>query len=106
MQNGATHETSSTDRHRWNQNHLPRCLEMGLGTRTPACSHRPRFTRPEPRRWALAYLKVIVSATPRKNGWQLAEHAGEGRPDGMQRLLNSAAWDADLVHDNLLAYTL
>ncbi len=57
----------------------------------------PRFARPEPRRRALAYLQGIVSATPRKNGWQLAERAGESRPDGMQRLLNSTVWDADLV---------
>lgn len=65
-----------------------------------------RFVRPEPRRRALAYLKGIVSATPCKNGWQLAEHAGESRPDGMQRLLNSAVWDADLVRDDLRAYIL
>jgi SRSO17 transposase len=42
-----------------------------------------------------------VSAVERKNGWQLAEHARETRPDGMQRLLNSASWDADLVRDDL-----
>lgn len=45
-----------------------------------------RFARPEPRRRALAYLKGIVSSVERKNGWHLAEHAGEARPDGMQRL--------------------
>src|SRR6266702_3529421 len=66
----------------------------------------PRFARPEPRRRALAYLKGIVSPIERKNGWQLAEHAGESRPDGMQRLLNSAVWDADLVRDDLRAYIL
>jgi len=47
-----------------------------------------------------------VSSVKRKNGWQLAEHAGEARPDGMQRLLNSAVWDADLVRDDLRAYVL
>src|SRR5229473_6687459 len=66
----------------------------------------PRFARPEPRRRSLAYLKGIVSSVERKNGWHLAEHAGESRPDGMQRLLNSAAWDADLVRDDLRAYVL
>lgn len=66
----------------------------------------PRFARPEPRRRALAYLKGIVSSVERKNGWQLAEHAGESRPDGMQRLLNGAAWDADLVRDDLRTYIL
>ena len=65
-----------------------------------------RFVRPEPRRRALAYLQGIVSSTQRKNGWQLAEHAGEARPDGMQRLLNSASWDADLVRDDLRSYVL
>ena len=66
----------------------------------------PRFARPEPRRRALAYVKGIVSAIERKNGWHLAEHAGEARPDGMQRLLNSAVWDADLVRDDLRSYIL
>jgi hypothetical protein len=53
----------------------------------------------------LAYLKGIVGSTPRKNGWHLAEHAGEARPDGMQRLLNSAVWDEDLVRDESLVPT-
>ncbi len=66
----------------------------------------PHFVRPEPYRRALAYLKGIVSSVERKNGWQLAEQAGEARPDGMQRLLNSATWDADLVRDDLRAYVL
>ena len=65
-----------------------------------------RFVRPEPRRRALAYLKGIVSGVERKNGWQLAEQAGEARPDGMQRLLNSAVWDVDLVRDDLRTYVL
>jgi len=66
----------------------------------------PRFARPEPRRRALAYLRGILSATERKNGWQLAEHAGEARPDGMQRLLSNAMWDADGVRDDLRNYVL
>ena len=66
----------------------------------------PRFARSGPRRRALSYLKGIVSSVKRKNGWQLAEHAGEARPDGMQRLPGSAVWDADLVRDDLRAYIL
>jgi SRSO17 transposase len=66
----------------------------------------PHFARPEPRRRALAYLKGIVSATRRKNGWHLAEHAGEARPDGMQRRLHSAVWDVDLVREDMRAYIL
>src|SRR3954470_4233398 len=66
----------------------------------------PRFARPEPRRRALAYLQGILSETSRKNGWQLAEHAGEARPDGMQRLLSQAVWDTDGVRDDLRSYAL
>jgi len=66
----------------------------------------PRFVRPEPRRRVLAYLRGILSATERKNGWQLAEHAREARPYGMQRLLSQAHWDADQVRDDLRDYVL
>jgi SRSO17 transposase len=65
-----------------------------------------RFARPEPHRRVLAYLQGILSETSRKNGWQLAEHAGEARPDGMQRLLSSAVWDTDGVRDDLRSYAL
>jgi len=66
----------------------------------------PRFARAEPRRRALAYLQGIVSDTARKNGWQLAEHAGEARPDGMQRLLASSVWDTEGVRDDVRSYVL
>jgi SRSO17 transposase len=66
----------------------------------------PRFARPEPPRRALASLQGILSDTSRKNGWQLAEHAREARPDGMQRLLSSAVWDTDGVRDDLRSYAL
>ncbi len=66
----------------------------------------PRFARPEPRRRALAYLQGLLSSIERKNGWHLAEHAREATPYGMQRLLSSAVWDADLVRDDLRAYVL
>jgi hypothetical protein len=65
----------------------------------------PRFARPEPHRRALKYLQGIVSGTARKNGWQLAEHAGEQHPTGMQCLLAQAVWDTDGVRDELLAPT-
>ena len=65
-----------------------------------------RFARPEPRRRALAYLQGILSSIERKNGWQLAEHAREATPYGMQRLLSQAVWDADLVRDDLRDYVL
>jgi len=66
----------------------------------------PRFSRPEPYRRVLAYLQGILSKTSRKNGWQLAEHAGETRPDGMQRLLSNAVWDTNGVRDDLRSYAI
>src|SRR5215204_6418550 len=66
----------------------------------------PRFVRPEPRRRVLGYLRGLLSPVGRKNGWQLAEAAGEATPDGMQRLLATADWDADAVRDDLRAYVV
>jgi SRSO17 transposase len=65
-----------------------------------------RFTRAEPRARALAYLKGLMSNIPRKNGWQLAEFAGEATPDGMQRLLSTADWDVNGVRDDLRRYVV
>jgi SRSO17 transposase len=65
-----------------------------------------RFVRAEPRRRVLAYLRGLVGNVGRKNGWQLAEHAGEATPDGMQRLLATADWDPDLVRDDLRGYVV
>ena len=63
-----------------------------------------RFRRPEPRRRALEYLRGLLSPVERKNGWQLAEQSGDATPDGVQRLLYSYRWDADLVRDDLRSY--
>ena len=64
----------------------------------------PRFARPEPRKRSLSYLQGVMSEVPRKNGWQLAEHAREATPYGMQRLLSAAVWDEGLVRDDLRDY--
>ena len=42
----------------------------------------------------------------RKNGWQLAEQAGDATPDGVQRLLYNDRWDADQVRDDLRDYMM
>ncbi len=42
-----------------------------------------RFARSEPRRRVLSYLRGLTGGLGRKNGWQLAEAASEGTPDGM-----------------------
>ena len=64
------------------------------------------FRRPEPRRRALAYLKGLLSSVERKNGWQLAERAGDATPDGVQRLLYNYRRDADQVRDDLRDYVV
>ncbi len=66
----------------------------------------PRFGRAEPRRRARAYVAGLLSPAERKNGWQVAEQAGEATPYGMQRLLAGAKWDADAVRDDLRAYVV
>ena len=65
-----------------------------------------RFCRSEPRQRALDYLKGLLSPVERKNGWQLAEQAGDATPDGVQRLLSTYRWDADLVRDDLVGYVV
>src|SRR2546422_3124846 len=62
---------------------------------------KPYFARPEPLHHALLYLQAIISDIPRKNGWQIAEHARQLRPYGMQRLLSQAVWDEAGVRDEL-----
>jgi len=53
----------------------------------------PRFARPEVRCRAAGFLRRLLGGVDRKNGWQLAEHASETTPDGMQRLLTTTRWD-------------
>jgi SRSO17 transposase len=64
----------------------------------------PRFGRAEPRRRAATYLRGLLAPVERKNGWQLAEAAGDRTPDGVQDFLSRAQWDADAVRDDLQAY--
>ncbi len=64
------------------------------------------FARAEPRARVLAYLRGLLGQLERKNGWTLAEAAGEVSPDGMQRLLRTADWNADAVRDELRAYAV
>ena len=66
----------------------------------------PRFRRPEVRGRAQRYLAGLLGSVERKNGWQLAEEAGERHPRGVQRLLDAARWDADAVRDDLRAYVV
>ena len=66
----------------------------------------PRFGRVEPRRRALAYLRGLLAPVERKNGWQLAEAAGDRTPDGMRDFLSRMRWDAEAVRDDRRAYVV
>src|SRR5436305_6772207 len=65
-----------------------------------------RFARAEPRARVREYVTGLVAGLERKNGWTLAERAGEGSPDGMQRLLRWADWDIDGVRDDVREYAV
>jgi SRSO17 transposase len=65
-----------------------------------------RFRRPEVRLRARLCIEGLLSGLERKNGWSLAEYAGEGSPDGMQRLFNAAKWDVDGVRDDVRDYVI
>jgi len=64
------------------------------------------FGRPEPRRQAGLYLEGLLSATERKNGWQLAEQIGDARPWRTQRVLSHALWDADAAQELCCDYVV
>ncbi len=66
----------------------------------------PRFARAEARRHAADYLRGLLSRAERKNGWQLAEAAGDASPYGIQQFLYRAAWDPEAVRDDLRAYVV
>jgi len=65
-----------------------------------------RFRRAEARARVRRYLAGLLASVERKNGWQLAEQLGEAGPQGMQRLLNAADWDADAVRNDLRSFVV
>lgn len=65
-----------------------------------------RFSRTEARERALTYLRGLMSPVERKNGWQLAEQAGDETPYATQHLLGRAVWNADEVRDDLRHYVV
>src|SRR3954452_24224058 len=66
----------------------------------------PQFGRAEPRRRALTSLQGLLAPLERKNGWHLAEAAGDCSPHGMQEFLSRVHWDADALRDDLRAYVV
>ena len=71
-------------------------ISAGLGRRKRAELLellRPCFARVEPWLQAGKYAAALMSDLPGRNGWTLAERAGDRTPDRMQRLLSRAVWD-------------
>ncbi|MEM9009228.1 MAG: IS701 family transposase [Cyanobacteria bacterium P01_F01_bin.86] len=65
---------------------------------------RPQFSRIEAEERARSYVQGLLSPIERKNGWQLAEEAGNATPYGIQNLLGRSVWDAAGVRDELIDY--
>jgi SRSO17 transposase len=85
---------------------LNEALRWAEGLQQLADRLAPHFARSEPRRRALAYLRGLLAPIERKNGWQLAEAAGDRTPDGVQEFLSRVLWDAEAVRDDLRAYVV
>jgi len=66
----------------------------------------PLFYRPESQEHALQYLRGLLSPLQRKNGWTMAEFAGEREPKALQRFLNLTPWSADLMRDVVRDYAM
>src|SRR5947209_16286376 len=64
----------------------------------------PVFARAETRQRAKVYLRGLLSPVQRKNGWQLAEEAGEATPYAMQYLLDRARWQSERLRDMVRGY--
>src|SRR6185437_2322734 len=54
---------------------------------------RPAFRRAGSWLQAGKYVAALMSDLPKRNGWTIAQFAGDRSPDRTQRLLNRAAWD-------------
>jgi hypothetical protein len=54
---------------------------------------RPCFARVEPWLQAGKYVGALVGDLPKRNGWVIAQQAGDRGPLRTQRLLNRACWD-------------
>ena len=54
---------------------------------------RSCFARVQTWQQAGKYVSALASELPSRNGWSVAQHAGDRTPDRAQRLLNRASWD-------------
>ena len=65
---------------------------------------RPCFARTQTWLQAGKYMSALASDLPSRNGWSVAEHAGDRTPDRSQRLLNRACWDEAAVMSQVRKY--
>jgi hypothetical protein len=77
-----------------------RLLLPGLGARRAVRERsaltgllRSCFARTQTWPQAGKYVSALVSDPPLRNGWSVAEHAGDRTPGKCQRLLNRSCWD-------------
>ena len=56
--------------------------------------------------WLVAgkYVSALASDLPSRNGWSVAEHAGDRTPGKAQRLLNRASWDETAAMSQVRKY--
>jgi hypothetical protein len=54
---------------------------------------RSCFVRTQTWLQAGKYVSALASDLPSRNGWSVAEHAGDTTPGKSQRLLSRACWD-------------
>ena len=64
------------------------------------------FRRAEPRRQVGLLLEGLIGGAERKNGWQLAEYAGDPAPWRMQALLGRTLWDQEKARDICRDYVI
>jgi SRSO17 transposase len=64
----------------------------------------PLFVHSTSRKHAEQYLQGLLAPIDRKNGWTIAEHVGAKEPKALQRFLNLARWDADVLRDLVCDY--
>jgi SRSO17 transposase len=64
------------------------------------------FRRAEPRRQIGLLLEGLIGGAERKNGWQLAEYAGDPAPWRMQALLGRTQWDQEKARDICRDYVI
>ena len=85
-------------------NGLHNRIKLGRAVAGLTGAARPSLCSPRPAPAGHNYLHGLLAQLERKNGWQLAEQAGDATPDGVQRLLGPAQWSADAVRDELVRY--